>query len=372
MKIGILTITPNIGFGGIMQTYALKNVLEELNDNNTVCVISYKRKYKIKSKVYFFVKMLFRHFFYGQFTKFTIASDYNYSSQNTQSFINKYLNSTKNIYSEKKLRRFINDNLNILVIGSDQVWRPKYVWGIKNYFAEGINPSIKKIAYAASLGVGVWEYDIKETKVCKNLIRNFSYISVREQNAIQLIKDNLEYSNAIYWDLDPTLLISPLAYSKFIRKKANNEKYLFTYILDVNISKKTIADKIAERQGLSIYAFNTNAENARLPLNERVAPPVEEWLSRIANSDYVITDSFHGTVFSIIFNKPFLVYVNQERGAERFVSILTMLGLESRMIYCKNDYHDELIDHTIDWAKINMIISSKREEIISRLKYHLK
>lgn len=367
MKIGILTITPNIGFGGIMQAFALKTVLEDISDSK-VSVISYKPTFSFKNKLIYFARGIYRNIFLRQYSKLTYKSDYEYRSVNIAPFLKKYINLTKEISTPSKLHDYINKNFDILVVGSDQVWRPKYVLGINNYFAEGINDKIKKIAYAVSFGVEEWEYDKEQTVQCQELLQRFEYISVREQSGIRLIENHFKFIKNIYCDLDPTLLLSPDFYQKFLLDKPLVRNYLFTYVLDNNTEKEQIVQKIETCFGKVLYSFNTSAENPSKPLKERIAPKVEDWLSGIYYSDYVITDSFHGCVFSIIFNKPFFVYVNKNRGADRFVSILAFLGLSERMIFDPSEYNEEILKKEIDWFSVNNLLNIKRKQIYKRLK----
>lgn len=364
MKIGILTITPNVGFGGIMQAYALKYTLEKMG--HKVRVINYTKKYTITEKIRFFTKACLKKIS-GHYVKFSFESDYNYRSQNVSSFIKNHLDMTNKVSNTKDLQYLINNNFDAVVVGSDQVWRPKYVLGIKNYFLDGINKEIRKLAYAASLGVNSWEYSKDDTAACAKLIKNFHYVSVRESNARMLIADNLSYEGSVYCDLDPTLLAGKEAYLKFVQKKQTTRN-IFTYILDKTNEKCNVIKNVAREIGYTINEFNTKAEDCNAPLCMRIAPPVEEWLNGLYNSDFVVTDSFHGCVFSILFNKPFIVYGNRQRGLDRFTSILDFLDLSDTLICSEGDFNKKLIEKSFNWVEINNKLESQRNEIIKRLK----
>lgn len=99
-------------------------------------------------------------------------------------------------------------------------------------------------------------------------------------------------------------------------------------------------------------------------------PSIEDWLDNIKNSSFAITDSFHGMVFSIIFNKPFAVYVNKDRGADRFVSLLSFIGLEDRMINDESDV-DNLIKKTIKWEDVNEKLETLKKQSIQFLNEYL-
>lgn len=173
-------------------------------------------------------------------------------------------------------------------------------------------------------------------------------------------------------DLSPTLLIYQNDYVSLIQNVPKNKNTLFTYILDPTFDKSQGVNKISKELNLGINEFNTRAENGMgVELKLRVAPPVETWISGFRDADFIVTDSFHGMVFSIIFNKPFVVYINPNRGTERFTSLLSMLGLLDRMITCSTGLNQSLLSDTIVWNKVNDVINIKRKEIMSKLSRYL-
>lgn len=365
MKIGILTITPNVGFGGIMQAFALKNVLDNMGHETQI--IQYVHSDSLKNRILYIIHSLTQLIFHHNYIKFSSKSELKFRSQNLLPFIDKYLNFSVKVDNASQLNNLINTTFDAVVVGSDQVWRPKYVLGIENYFLKGVKQNIIKLSYAASFGVDNWEFTESETLECSNLLRNFVYVSVREQSGIKLIYEHLRYDGNVYCDLDPTFLLQKDTYVKLASPDDSCMPNIFTYILDPNQDKKSLVDCVISQTFMELRAFNTNAENPNKPLRERVAPKVEDWLTGIINSTYVITDSYHGCVFSIIFNKPFIVYVNKDRGSERFMSLLSMLGLQKRMIYDMREYKNQLLEAKIDWDKVNVILEEKRNVILRRL-----
>lgn len=365
MRIGILTITPNIGFGGNLQAYALKCVLEQMG--HQVNIIQYTRYRTLEDKTKFFLKNLCKRIIRKQFVCLSYNSEYAFRRQRLYQFHIDNLNFTREISKPKELQKLINNSFDTVIVGSDQVWRPKYVYGIENYFFANIKHRIKKIAYAVSFGVDNWEFSPSQTEECKRLLRHFKYVSVREKSGINLIRERLDYDGPIYCDLDPTLLADKNIYNKFISDAHRNHKYIFSYILDKNQDKQNFVELIGKETSQPILNFNTNAENSNAPLQERIAPAIEEWLSDLYYSNYVVTDSFHGCVFAIIFNKPFIVYVNKERGAERFKSLLSDYELLDRLCYDTCNIQANIINKPIDWSHVNSKIRAKRAEVYNRL-----
>lgn len=367
MKIAILTITPNIGFGGMLQAYALQSIIKSLGHN--VTILNYLHKPNIRTKFSFLLKSLKKMIVNGEYVKLSQQADYEYRAKNIKQFHERYLNLSKRISTNRDLRSYINENFDCVVVGSDQVWRPLYVNNIYDYYLNGVNSNILKISYAASFGVDKWEYNETQTKVCSKLISLFTYLSVREKSGINLIKEHYGSDLNISWDLDPTLLIPKENYCKIAGEKSDSEnRRLFTYILDPNYMTEILTRKISEYTGHDIYKFNTKAENGMgAKLKDRVAPSVESWLAGFRDADFIVTDSFHGTVFSIIFNKPFVVYVNYERGAERFISLLSIFNLQYRMVTCFNDSLIKILNTSIEWNNINARINTLRDNTIIKL-----
>lgn len=362
--IGVLTITPTIGFGGIMQAYALQTVLEELSRVG-VDVINYNRRPGWKFHVRFLLKSL-RDILHARYAKLTYRADLAYRQKNVIKFLLSNLHLTRELTSEGKLHDYINSHYDILVIGSDQVWRPRYVYGIRNYFAEGVDNRVKIIAYAASLGVSDWEFGDEDTEVCGRLLSKFDYISLRELDGVELVKQKFNPRQPVHWDLDPTLLLNPSSYLKHIAAPRCID-YIFSYVLDENKAIDTFADEFSRARKRRLYRFNTNAEDPQKHLSERVAPAVEDWLAGIYYADAVVTDSFHGMVFSIIFNKEFVVFVNKGRGACRFESLLSALGLQDRMVCGPYGQLYEIMDRRIDWSSVNRRLAELRDNSIRRL-----
>lgn len=370
MKIGILTITPNIGYGGIMQAYALQTILKKLG--NEIEIINYRHKIGYKTKAKFFLKSVYKVFIKGEFAKFSLNDDYLYRAQKVSKFHQKYLNLSELVKTSKEFRCLANRKYDCIIVGSDQVWRPQYVVNIYDYYLDGIRKGVYKMSYAASFGVNEWQYSKEQTRRCTKLLKEFGYISVRERSGIKLIADNLSENFKADWDLDPTLLIYQNDYASLIQNVPKNKNTLFTYILDPTFDKSQVVNKISKELNLGINEFNTRAENGMgVELKLRVAPPVETWISGFRDADFIVTDSFHGMVFSIIFNKPFVVYINPNRGTERFTSLLSMLGLLDRMITCSTELNQSLLSDTIVWNKVNDVINIKRKDIMSKLSRNL-
>ena len=148
--------------------------------------------------------------------------------------------------------------------------------------------------------------------------------------------------------LDPTLLLSGEDYNTLIPNTDQScAAGLFVYVLDRSKEKDSLIERVALHHQLTINRVGADVENRALPVAERIQPPVEDWLSGIANAKMVITDSFHACLFAIIYHKPFVVIGNPERGMSRFQSVLSMLNLDNHLLYSIDDY-DESSDYAVD------------------------
>lgn len=260
------------------------------------------------------------------------------------------------------------------MVGSDQIWRPKYCSNILHSyldFTKGWN--IKRIAYAASFGINTWSYTEKETEICKSLIKQFNLVTVRELSAVGLCREYLDI-NAINV-LDPTFLLDKCEYQRLIADyKVSNSHFIFSYLLDETKEKLDLLEKISMIKELPIHKIKLENDLSKLSgkkLAKLRYPSIQQWLAAFAQADFILTDSFHGTVFSIIFNKPFISIANKGRGITRFHSLLKVFGLENRLIFEEQGISKEMLSESIDFNKINAIMSAERNKSFKLLKEQL-
>lgn len=366
MKIGVLTLPLSYNYGGILQAYALQTVLLRLGHDPKLIYYPFKREevsFQIK------VKRLIKKIF-NKYPGYYIDYEERFNKWLPQiaSQTNRFIHS--NILLTNEIHHFdeISENdFDVIIVGSDQIWRPcmfQYNPTIP-FLSFAKEWKIKRIAYAASFGMSTWEYSEDYTKQCAYLASLFDCITVREKSAVELCKQHLgvDASNV----LDPTLLLDSSDYENLIIKSGigTNEGTLFTYILDPTESKANIVNDIAQKRNLNPFKVNAIDGNVKCSLEERIARPVEAWIRGIADAEFVITDSFHACVFSIIFNKPFIVIGNKQRGLSRFESLLGQLGLMKRLV--DEDYDFRIVNHDIDYLKVNKILMEQKTKSITLL-----
>ena len=300
----------------------------------------------------------------------------NIIQQHTDSFIRQYLTITEPIFSADK-KQLLHYGFEAYVVGSDQVWRPMYSPCLTNYFLDFTkNDTVKRIAYAASFGTDEWEYTKRQTEICSRLVQRFDAVSVREESGVGLCEKYL-HVNASHV-LDPTLLLDMDDYMHLIdneQMRLDGSGGVYTYILDANSEKIKIINSVSRNLDLAPFTVmpQKNFYQAGPELIDQcVYAPVSMWLQGFKDAKFVVTDSFHGTVFSIMFNKPFIVIANKSRGLSRFTSLLKMVGLENRLLFSASELTDELIKSTIDFSAVKASIASERIQSIEFLSKYLK
>lgn len=368
MRIGILTIPFNNNYGGYLQSYALMTVLKNMGHSPTVIMRRQNRRsYTLRAKMSFFIKNVLNTIKERHRYPYILNQEalFKYRGKNMLTFVSRNIQpQTRFLYTTKALQSQCKGSFDAYIVGSDQVWRPIYVKGsISNYFLDFVSePYVKRISYGASFGSSTPEYTDAEKKLCGNLLEQFDAVSVRESGALSVFENLGWRVNHPQVVPDPTMLLPKTHYKGLIPSINTKAKgSIFCYVLDKNYANTEIISTIQQRLQKHIY------EIADIQKGYAVLPSIETWLSAIRDCDFVITDSYHGTVFSIIFNKPFLVCVNKDRGADRFTSLLEAFGLERHTSLMYPD-----IDDYFDWTVVNNVLEERRKEGMLFLEKALK
>lgn len=362
-KIGIFTQPLISNYGGILQNYALQYLLKEWGYN----VITINRLYKtndFRNILMILKQKVFKH----HNNKILLNYQTNKIYENCRNFIDVNIN-VMDVYNPnyKLLNKICRNNFDTVIVGSDQVWRPDYVRNITEEFFDFLenDTKINRISYAASFGLDRWSFNEEQTNRCKKLIDKFSYVSVREKSGIGLCKNYLNKEADLV--LDPTLLIDKEVYIELCKNiKNDSNKNVFTYILDPKVEKNTIIQDVADFLNLDVkihqskYELAGNADKNNLV--DFKNPGLEGWIKGFMDAEFIITDSFHGTVFSIIFNKPFISIVNEERGASRFRSLLDQFNLSDRLISEVNPLDINICLNKIDYSEVNLKLDVLKEK----------
>ena len=367
MKIAILTLDLQTNFGGILQAYALQTVLERMGHEVTHLQAKHSRLHNPVVMPLVWCKRLYRKYFQGDRQLPIFENPYKWAGKNTDRFISSNLNCR--FLAPEEWNEGLAREYDVIVVGSDQVWRPNYTSDVTRFFTAFLGHSdICRIAYAASFGVAVNEFSDEQIACGREYLKLFSAISVREESGIRLCKELFDVQACQV--LDPTMLLRREDYQRFTSTAPQSPGNLMVYVLDRTEEKDAFIAEFAEKRGLVPFYANSKTEipwNVDIPIGERKQPPLENWLRGFADAEFVLTDSFHACVFSILFHKPFGVFVNLERGLSRIESLLRPLGLMDR---CITDAPVDL-DRSIDWKFIDNVLMQKAESSLEFLKQAL-
>lgn len=320
MKIYIISLLNSSGnWGTVFQCYALNKFL--LNKGYNAQVINYKVKYEYKDNV----KIVIRTFF-GRLLNLPkyIVRTYKFNN-----FINRNINLTKKRYINYK--QLLNDcpKGDVYIVGSDQIWNSHFPCGRDlAYYLQFVEHG-KKMSYAASLGRDDFTKD--ELLDIKQKIKDFDYISVRESSGKSQL-ESVKLKN-VYHVCDPVFLLDKEDYLKLTSTKKVKGEYILIYSNRSELLSKAIK-KISEKENLKIISIGGLLKKFECDYFYKTAGPAE-FLSLINNAKYIVTDSFHCTAFSIIFNKSFMVAL--QSNPARIKSILQVAGLNDRIMKAVND-----------------------------------
>lgn len=362
MKIGILTLPIAENYGGILQAVALCRFL---NIQGHDVVLIYKQTQDNQALWKKFVKKILLKIPFHDFKNLKTYDKLNKERLERKVFHrpfveNEIFNISEVLYTKKDLEEFAQkENFDAVIVGSDQVWRKRYIDDAyyKSYFLDFVDGSeTKKIAYAASFGKDHWEGDGDSEDIAK-LLKDFTAISTREASGVAICRDSFGYNEAKHV-LDPTLLIDKAFYIDEIISKYDTSNIpksgLVTYVLDEAKEKKEIVEFVQKRTGLKSLHHLKGFNDSHITFS------VPQWVASFANADFVVTDSFHGMVFSIIFQKNFIVIGNHSRGLDRFVSLLSLLDLKDRLVFSVEDIQNKKIDN-IDYNAVNRILDENKK-----------
>lgn len=323
-----LTITCHnaYNYGAVLQTYALYTYLTELGYKGKV--INYKNKNFYKAKTNNIIKKVIR--------PFVRMPDFVKGNKVFGKFLKDYIVLTDKMSNEKELKEKLPKS-RVYITGSDQVWNcsPGEVGNDDNYFLSFVDGNnAKKISYAASIAME--SLNEQQEKRMKKLLSDFSEISVREQTAVNIL-NKMGYSN-VNQVIDPVYLLSIDLWKKLLKKstlieKLKEEKYILVYGFLRQKNVYDYAKRLAKNKHCKIYNVNTLIEDFTLNTDKyfwNVSP--EDFLALIYYAEDIVTNSFHGVSFSIIFNKNFHLFGKKGNSSSRMFDLVKMLGLEKRIV----------------------------------------
>lgn len=359
MNIKIITLHRVTNFGSLLQTYATQKVLTDLGhyseiiDFQPVGLSFYRAVWPARGT--YIIKVI-------KLLPNLICNLFQFNMSN--SFIRKNI-----IMTEQKFTRYsdlekANLTADIFITGSDQVWNTQNANepdDLKAYFLCFVGNNSKKISYASSFGRD--DFSDKEKEKIGKWLRAYDSISVREDTGLDVLS-NLGITKGRHV-VDPTLLVNPDQWLSFCNCKPPRSGYVFVYNLNRNKVVEEIAIKIANKKKIHIINFADTFEFIR-GANNRINNKPEDFIKYIAFADYVVTDSFHGTAFSINFNKEF-ISVPAPKYNSRILSVLRMVDLDKERYISNVEDGMTAIERPIDWKTVNMKLNQKKKESLDYL-----
>lgn len=357
VKVAILTQPLGHNYGGLLQAYALQHYLKSLGcEVQTIDRrVSAQPGPTIIDQLCNLMRLAL-----GRIKSMPTKARDAEMWRKLAAFRDTHLSISPELMSEEALRQYFqNVDFDAVVVGSDQVWRPRYSPSLLNFylnFLNDINSPAKRLAYAASFGVDDWEYPDELSDACGALARRFDAVSVREKSAVALCRDRFGVS--AQWVVDPTFLLDIGDYDRLIAAAdaGRGDDYILTYVLDFAEDKARAATMVGETLQMPVWSIKPHLPISQVPRRQHNScrlVSVESWLRAFRNARFVVTDSFHGAVFSIIFNVPFIAVGNTARGMARFESLLEQFGLKERLVVDTSALTSALIATEIDWPKVN-------------------
>lgn len=372
MKVAILTFVRAYNYGAVLQCYALQQVLDQLGTENEV--LDYYPAY-FKELYSFAYLGNMRYFPYrpiNNWIKYTpLLYKKNKRIAGFEKFISEDMRMSSKVYHSAEDLDKEETPYDIFVVGSDQVWSNLWTEFDRTFFLDFNGAeNKKKVSYAASFGFTKIPEGLFEEY--KRRLTGWDKYSVREESGIELVKQ-LIGEDALRC-CDPTLLLDKKEWEKLVDyKKYNNKKYIVIYYVNqLSDDLLKAAQTIALKENLNIYITTSMAtyEDIMAVKAKTIAgkskgeASPKEFLSLIANAHYVLTDSFHGTVFSILFHRHFLAKIEGEsRKNVRIDELLRTLGLNQKL-----ENGIEQIKTKIDWESVDERIEEYRDKSIMYLK----
>ena len=344
-KIGVVTITDNNNYGNRLQCYAVQRFIVEHLDMPTESINNYNGN-QFKKIIKKMIKTILNY------------DNQQKKNQRYKMFIafNKNIKISRYIIKNGKVNKKIEDEYNYFITGSDQVWNPTFA-GQQFYYLD-FSKNTPKISFSAS--IGTTDLTTKDKEKIKNNLNDFEFISVREQSAKEII-EKLTKRNDVEVLIDPTMLLTSEEWDKVSKKpeqikKIKQKKYILNYFLgELSESRKQEIERIAKENNCHIINILDKTNPFYI-----TGPSEFLWLEK--NAFLICTDSFHSSVFAILYNRPFVVFDREDKMKKmnsRIDTLLSKFKLEDRRFNGK-EITKENLNH--DYTEAYKILEKERKK----------
>ena len=374
-KVGIVSCYFKNNYGSMLQAYATKKILDNNNIPNETINIDNNIDFKKGKRKYYASQLFNFKFIKSKFGMIKLKLDKkivkdlgkNISIRDSKyKEFRKEFNLSISCPDYKSLSEMADAKYSDVIVGSDQLWLPVNV--VSDYYTLNWVPdNINKISYATSFGIS--KIPDKYTDEYKKFLSRINYLSVREESGKKICD---EYGISSKVVCDPTILLTKEEWEQeAVQERIIPDKYILCYFLGSNIEHRKFAEKLKEKTGYKIVSLNHADEYVKYSDTFADITPYDigprEWINLIKNAEYVCTDSFHGTVFSLLFNKTFFDFrryseSNKMSTNSRIDSLLDLAGVDKNRILTGNEDVDTVIKYKINYNKVNKNIDKIRQE----------
>lgn len=375
-KVGIVSCYFKNNYGSMLQAYATQKFLDLNNISNETIVVDNNSDFK-KGKLKYYLSQIFNFsFIKSKFGMIKLKFDKKLNRK-----LNKNINARNKKYSEfrkefrfsescnnySELSQLARKNYTDIIVGSDQLWLPVNV--VSDYYTLNWVPDdINKISYSTSFGVS--KIPKKYEKMYNSFLNRINYLSVREESGVKIV-NNISRNKAELV-CDPTILLTKEDWEKIgTKNRLIKEKYILCYFLGNNLEHRKFAERLREKTGCKIVSLNHADEYVKYSDVFCDYSPFDigprEWINLMKNAEYICTDSFHGTVFSILFNKIFFDFrrhsnKNKNNTNSRIDSLLDVAGISNERILNGNEEIEDVLKYEIDYMSVNKNMKKFREK----------
>lgn len=362
-KLGVLTWHYYPNYGSRLQAYAICRYLRISGFD--VILINYRNKLYGRSS--FLRKLCFSCIFLIPQNVFEqISKKLAFASQR---FDKKHLPQTKEVNTEEQLR-VLSNNYDSIICGSDQIWAPNVYNPI--YMLNFVPDSINKISYAASIGLNSIPNDLVESY--KKYIGRLNHISVRENKGKEILKTQCGIDATVV--IDPTLLLPKEEWDMLKKPSKIKGKYIFCYFLKKDHQYKDLVREFAKEKGYAIHGVSDNSDDASwMHLYDFRSVGPCEFIGLIEGSEGIFTDSYHGTIFSMIYHKPFTLFERFNSSDKicqnsRIEQLKKYFGIDENVV--RVDSLNTVKLNPVDYEAFEKSLALLREHSMSFLKNALK
>lgn len=377
MKIGITTFQWSDNYGAVLQAHALQSFLQARG--HEVEIVDYRKgagPSRVQRLTTFapqwtvallYPAILFAGFLLRGHGAARLAGlEMRYKSILFELFRRHHLNRTPTVISRTDELADNADGFDLYITGSDQVWNPQWLAQAEGlfdvYFLSFASWKAARISYAASIGHADASTMTDEWKeLLATRMRDMDAISVREKSSVDLVEALSGRTDAVQV-IDPTLLLCRTHYDHLAGPKKNRKSYVFSYMLhDMEADAQGVCDQLAET--ISLGLVRCDAKKTRFHRGYELPGPAD-WLRLIRDASFVVTNSFHGTVFCLIFHVPFVaVLIDGAIGSmnSRITDLLADVGLGLRVVSANDRVESAILNNKIDWIAVDNKIGFMRE-----------